>query len=169
MKSLGSAVSKIAAPVLGRRGFGEAQVILEWPAVVGQDLARDSLPVKLSFSRGDRLDGTLHLRVATGAALEIQHLEPLIIERINGFFGYRAVVRLAIRQGPLPQRAPPRPPELRPLSRGESAALEHDLEAVKDPGLREALDRLGRAVIGTAPAAKSVSAGLPAAKKIDSV
>jgi hypothetical protein len=54
MKSLGSAVSKIAAPVLGRRGFGEAQVILEWPAVVGQDLARDSLPVKLSFSRGDR-------------------------------------------------------------------------------------------------------------------
>jgi hypothetical protein len=109
MKTLGSAVAKIAAPVLGRRGFGEAQIILEWPAVVGEDLARDSLPVKLSFSRGDRLDGTLHLRVAAGAALEIQHREPVILERINGFFGYRAVGRLAIRQGPLPQRRP-KPP-----------------------------------------------------------
>jgi hypothetical protein len=169
MKSLGNAVSKIAAPVLGRRGFGEAQVILEWPAVVGQDLARDSLPVKLSFSRGDRLDGTLHLRAAAGAALELQHLEPVIIERINGFFGYRAVARIAIRQGPLPQRAAPRPPEPRALSRAESAALEHGLEAVKDPGLRAALEGLGRAVIGSTPSTKPGSPGLPAAKKIVSV
>jgi hypothetical protein len=169
MKSLGSAVAKIAAPVLGRRGFGEAQVILEWPAVVGQDLARDSLPVKLSFPRGDRLDGTLHLRAAAGAALEIQHLEPVIIERINGFFGYHAVARLAIRQGPLPQRPPPRPPVPRALTQGESAALEHGLESVKDSGLREALERLGRSVIATAAPAKPGSPGLRAGKKSGTV
>jgi hypothetical protein len=147
MKTLGSAVAKIAAPVLGRRGFGEAQIILEWPAVVGEDLARDSLPVKLSFSRGDRLDGTLHLRVAAGAALEIQHREPVILERINGFFGYRAVGRLAIRQGPLPQRPPPRPPEPRALTPSETATLGHDVAAILDPDLRAAMERLGRAVI----------------------
>ncbi|MEI9987687.1 MAG: DciA family protein [Aliidongia sp.] len=166
MKTLGSAVAKIAAPVLGRRGFGEAQVILQWPAVVGELLARDSLPIKLAFPRGDRLDGTLHLRVAAGAALEIQHLEPLIVERINGFFGYRAVARLAIRQGPLPRKAEPRAPKPRPLARSETAALERRLEEVKDPELRAALESLGRAVIAAAP---PESAGLQAGKKIDSV
>jgi hypothetical protein len=150
MKSLGNTVSKVAAPILGRRGFGEAQVILEWPAVVGQDLARDTLPVKLSFGRGERVDGTLHLRVAAGAALAIQHLEPLIIERINTFFGYKAVGRLAIRQGPLPRRNEPKaPPPPRPLSEAESQALQGRLQTVNDPGLREALERLGRAVIGS--------------------
>jgi len=163
MKTLGSAVAKIAAPVLGRRGFGEAQVILEWPSVVGETLARETLPVKLAFARGDRLDGTLHLRVAPGAALEIQHLEPLILERINGFFGYRAVARLAIRQGPLPRPAPSGPPKQRPLAKSESAALEKKLEDIKDPELRAAMERLGRAVIA------ADSAGLPARKKIDSV
>lgn len=151
MKSLGSAVAKIAAPVLGRRGFGEAQVILEWPAVVGEALARDSLPVKLSFRGGERLDGTLHLRVAPGAALEIQHREPVILERINGFFGYRAVGRLAIRQGPLPQRPPPRPPEPRALTPTETATLDQEVAAIHDPDLRAAMERLGRAVIAATP------------------
>ena len=162
MKSLGAAVAKIAAPVLGRRGFGEAQVILEWPAVVGQDLARDSLPVKLSFSRGDRLDGTLHLRVAAGAALTIQHLEPLILERINGFFGYRAVARLALRQGPLPQPRERRPPPPRTLTGPEQSALSQGLESIKDPELRAALERLGRAVIAAGTPDKP---GLPAGTK----
>ena len=171
MKSLGSAVSKVAAPVLGRRGFGEAQVILEWPSVVGSALARDSLPVKLSFAKGDRLDGTLHLRVAPGAALEIQHLEPLIIERINTFFGYRAVARLALRQGPLPQPAEPPAPAARPLGRAETAALEQGLEGVKDPDLRAALARLGRAVLAAASAEETspAASGLPPRRKPDSV
>jgi|HubBroStandDraft_1064217.scaffolds.fasta_scaffold00397_14 hypothetical protein len=169
MKTLGSAVAKIAAPVLGRRGFGEARVILEWPAVVGQDLARDSLPVKLSFTGGERQGGTLHLRVAAGAALEIQHLEPVIIERINGFFGYRAVARLALRQGPVPRRGPNRPPPPRALTRPETAALAAQLESVKDPGLRAALERLGRAVIVAESAAPPESDGLPAGRKLDTL
>ena len=149
MKSLGSTVSKVAAPVLGRRGFGEAQMILEWPSVVGRDLARDTLPVKLSFGRGERMDGTLHLRVAPGAGLTVQHLEPLIIERVNGFFGYKAVARLALRQGALPRRAAPEPPRLRALTEAEQTGLAARLADIEDPELREALEGLGRAVLGS--------------------
>jgi hypothetical protein len=164
MKTLGSAVAKIAAPVLGRRGFGEAQVILEWPSVVGQDLARDTMPVKLSFDRGaaERVGGTLHLRAAPGAALEVQHLAPLIIERINTFFGYRAVARLAIRQGPLPQPAVPPNREPKPVAEADRAALERRLDEVKDPELRAALARLGQAVLAATP-------GLRDPKKIDTL
>jgi hypothetical protein len=149
MKSLGSSVSKIAAPVLGKRGFGEAQMILEWPSVVGRDLARDTLPLKLSFGRGERMDGTLHLRVAPGAGLTVQHLEPLIIERINGFFGYKAVARLALRQGALPRRNVAEAPRLRDLTETEQASLALRLADIEDPELRAVLEGLGRAVLGS--------------------
>jgi hypothetical protein len=159
MKSLGSSVSKVAAPVLGKRGFGEAQMILAWKSVVGQDLARDTLPVKLSFGRGERMDGTLHLRVAPGAGLTVQHLEPLIIERINGFFGYKAVARLALRQGALPHRDGLEAPRPRELGAGERASLKRQVAGIEDPELRDVLEGLGRAVLGAetprlAPSAK---------------
>ncbi|HVJ53853.1 MAG TPA: DciA family protein [Aliidongia sp.] len=163
MKSLGSSVSKIVAPVLGRRGFGEAQMIAEWSSVVGHDLARDTLPVKLSFARGERVEGTLHLRVTQGAALTVQHLEPIIIERINGFFGYKAVARLALRQGALPRRDRNEAPRLRELSETERTELERRLADIEDPELRAAMDRLGRAVLG------SEAPGLHRGSKPDSV
>lgn len=130
-------------------------MVLQWAAVVGEELARLSAPVKLSFGAqgtkdaGARVNGTLQLRVAPGAAIEFQHLEPVIVERINTFFGYRAVARLALRQGPLPRRAmPPAPP--RALSAAEDRNLSSRLDGITDPELREALERLGRAVIGSA-------------------
>ena len=148
MKSLGSAAAKVAAPVLGRRGLGEAQVILQWAAIVGEGLASDTQPVKLSFARGERVDGTLHLRVTSGAAPAVAHLEPVLIERINAFFGYRAVGRLALRQGPV-ARAPEsrRPPVRRALTPDEEWQLDTALAAIADPDLRAALARLGRAAI----------------------
>lgn len=130
-------------------------MVLQWAAVVGEELARLSAPVKLSFGTpgtkeaGTRVNGTLQLRVAPGTAIEFQHLEPVIVERINTFFGYRAVVRLALRQGPLPRRATPPPPPPRPLSATESRSLESSLDGIADPELRAALERLGRAVIGS--------------------
>lgn len=152
MKSLGSAVSKVAAPALGRRGFGEALVILQWAAIVGPGLARETLPVKLSFGRGERVDGTLQLRVTPGAALEVQHLEPVLLERINGFFGYRAVARISLRQGPLPTAERRGPPPSRPLDARETASLARRVGEIADPNLREALEGLGRAVLAS-PAA----------------
>lgn len=133
-------------------------MILEWASIVGSGLAFETLPVKLSFARGERADGTLHLRVASGAAPMVQHLEPMILERINGFFGYRAVSRLAIRQGPLPPRRKPaaaRPS--RPLTAGESERLTAATEAIADPDLRAAIERLGRAVLGAAPVPSPVA------------
>lgn len=146
MKSLGRSVSKIAAPILGRRGLGEAQILSEWAAVVGAEIAADSLPIKLAFGKGDRMNGTLYLKVTPGAGLKIQHLEPQIIERINGFFGYRAVGRLALRQGPIPRLRDKTPPPVIPLSAQQMGRVADTVAQVQDPTLRAALERLGQAV-----------------------
>jgi hypothetical protein len=147
MQAIGATLPRIAKPVLGKQGLGEAELLQQWPAIIGDDLARYCWPIKLSFPRGQRRDGTLRLRVASALALEIQHREPVLLERINGYFGYRAVTRLALIQGGTPPAAE-RPPSPRPLAAAERAALDDRLGGIADPGLRAALERLGSAIIG---------------------
>lgn len=132
-----------------RRGFAEAGLLIDWAAVVGDDIALRTVPERLARSRGS--DGAvLHLLVASGWATEIQHLEPLILERINGYFGYRAVRRLALRQGPLPDARPARLPPLPAPSQAQEEWLNAAAATVDDPELAAALRDLGRAVLGRA-------------------
>jgi hypothetical protein len=94
-------------------------------------------------------DGVLKLRAASTAALELQHRAPLLIERINLFFGRLVVTRLALVQGPLPLDSPPSRAGLRPLAADGTELVRGGLSGIADPQLREALARLGRAVAGT--------------------
>ena len=150
LRAIAAEVPGIAGPVLGKRGFAEAQLVAQWPAIIGEDIARGVSPDKLSFTRGERRDGTLHLRVAPGFGPEIQHREPVLLERINAFFGYRAVARLALKQGPPAWPAEPPPPRPRPLKGEERQHLERSVADIGDDELRAALQRLGEAVIGSA-------------------
>jgi hypothetical protein len=154
LRAIAAEIPKIAGAILGKRGFAEAQLVAQWPAIIGDALAESVSPEKLSFSRGERREGTLHLRVAPGVALEVQHREPVLVERINAFFGYRAVARLALRQGPPSRSFRPVPPPRRALKTEERQSLERQLAAVDHPELRAALARLGEAVIGTEPKAR---------------
>ncbi len=147
LRALAASLPKAVGKAFGRRGLAEGGLIADWPDIVGAELAEVCLPRGLAFpSRERRSEGTLSLRVEPGHALTLQHLEPLLIERINGYLGYGAVARLRLQQGPLgrPVTPPPKPPA--PLSAAQEAALKARGAAVADPELRDALERLGRAV-----------------------
>jgi len=148
MLSLAVTLPKVTRRTLGRHGLAEGGLVTDWAAVVGQTIAERSLPLRLSFAGGERRDGTLHVRVSGALALELQHLEPLVLERINGYFGYRAVGRLRIHQGPVPGLPEPqRPPASAPSAEAE-AAIASQVSAVEDEALREALRSLGRGLRG---------------------
>ena len=150
LRAIAAEVPRIAGAVLGKRGFAEAQLVAQWPAIIGEELARGVSPEKLRFARGERRDGTLHLRVAPGLGLEIQHREPVLIERINAFFGYHAVARLVQKQGPPSRPADLPPARPRELAGPERQVLDQSLADIEDRELRDALRRLGEAVIGSA-------------------
>jgi hypothetical protein len=87
---------------------------------------------------------TLILRVEGPMALEIQHSSDVILQRVNRFFGWSAVGRLALRQAPLSRRD-------RPRHKGEPdpkavAEIANTLSAVEDDELRAALARLGASI-----------------------
>ncbi|HAD87832.1 MAG TPA: DUF721 domain-containing protein [Rhodospirillaceae bacterium] len=148
MHAVGKALGKLTAAAYGRRGFAEGDVIRHWPEIAGDLLARHTLPDRITFPRGQRTGGLLHLQVGTSAvATEVQHLEPLIVEKINAYFGYGAVKAIHIFQRPLPPRAAEETPPPARLSAAEQSSLERDLAAVTDPDLRDALEGLGKAVM----------------------
>lgn len=149
------AISRMLDTLIARsgrkRGFGEAALLVQWPAIAGAELAARTSPDKLVRRRG-RPAASLHLRVAHGWALEVQHMTPTIIERINGFFGYRAVDDIRIVQGlrenrPAPRRLP-RPPRVRPRV---SETLDDIVSQIDDPEVAEALRDLAEAVRAQAP------------------
>jgi hypothetical protein len=150
LRALGGSLGTVTKRAFARRGLTGADIARQWPAIVGSELAAHCRPRQLRFAKpGEAVDGRLTLRVAPGWALQLQHLEPLVLERINGFFGYRAVSRLVLQQGPLPtlsstaaQRRPPAPAKQEPLGR----ELASKLSTVTDPELRAALERLGRSL-----------------------
>src|SRR5262249_29811045 len=87
---------------------------------------------------------TLVLRAEGPAALEIQHQTNVILERVNRFFGWQAVGRIALRQAPLSRPKPrPTPPKIDPAETAKGAAT---LSDIGDDELRRALARLGAAV-----------------------
>lgn len=132
---------RLLDPAARRRGLAAAKLLTEWPAIVGPALAARCQPIRLGQG------GVLVLHVAGTAALELQHSEPQVLERINGFFGYPAVARLRLIQAPLPRRAArPAAPVDRSLSEAEERQLTEAVVAIGDPDLRAALADLGRAL-----------------------
>jgi len=132
---------------LKTQGFASTEIIARWADIVGTEIAAHSEPMKITWPRanttGDMDDGvpepaTLVLRVEGPAALEIQHLSAVILERVNRFFGWQAIGRIALRQAPLRRREP--------LDPEVAARIAASLPAIEDEDLRQALARLGAAI-----------------------
>ncbi len=148
LRPVGEAVSRLAGTPIRRRGLAEAKVVTDWPRIVGEALARHTCPERLVQPRRGtgKLGGTLHLRVAGAMATELQHLEPLVLERINGYFGYRAVTKLRITQAPLPVSANTEPVAKPVATAAEAEEVDRLVSPVGDELIRESLAALGRAL-----------------------
>ena len=148
IRKLAELTSEFMAEAFKKQGFAATELVTRWADIVGADIAAHAEPIKLQWPRetgGEPAEpATLVLRVEGPVAIEIQHQSGVILERINRFFGWQAVGRIALRQAPLSRaKVKAVPPE---LDAAEVARIEATLTAVTDDGLRAALGRLGAAV-----------------------
>jgi hypothetical protein len=146
-KPLRDLASKVVGEAFARQGFVSAELVTRWAEIVGTEIAAHSEPIKIQWPRGadpqNRSPGVLVLRVEGPAAVEIQHLGGVICERVNRFFGWQAVERLALRQSPL-QRGANR--HRRRLDAATVLRLAATMPEIADEELRQALARLLTAV-----------------------
>ena len=166
-RSAGETARKRLGEAAAGHGFAEPEVLMRWPEVVGERLAGLCVPVKVSYSRAHRLGATLVVRVEGARATEVEHLGPRIIERVNQFYGYRAIDRLKLTQttggasggfaeapagykgrphAASPDPSPPDlgPPEPSPEAEARAAGL---TRGIRSEALRAALTRLGAHVL----------------------
>ncbi len=111
VKAVGSFVPKLTQKSFEKYGFSTATLLTDWARIVGVDLARDTSPERLKWPRGaagqstgesyEAGGATLVIRVDPARALDISYKERQIIERINSYFGYRAISDLRMIQAPV--------------------------------------------------------------------
>lgn len=154
-RPLADLIGPAIAPLLAKQGFGESEIIMAWPEIVGPRYAAVSEPIRLQWPpQGPRRDpgarpepAILHVRVDGGLAIELQHMQDVILQRVNRHLGWRCVARLALKQGPLERTAQakraPMPLSPEAVARGAKAAA-----ALDEGPLRDALARLGASVLG---------------------
>lgn len=144
-RAVSDIVPDVGRAAFRRFGFVQSSVVSRWREIVGDRYAAVSSPESIRFPPGRRSDGVLNLVVEGAHAPLMQHVAPAIIERVNRFFGYRAVERIAFRQGIVQlarARARPAPRSVRPIP----AELGDSLREIVDPELRACLESLARGV-----------------------
>jgi hypothetical protein len=151
-RPIGAYAARALDPAARARGFATLGMLSDWPAIVGAELAQFTMPDKVvwpqrrdeaepdSPAKGHRVEGAiLVLRVEGPRAIEVQHRSGQILERVNAYFGYRAVAEMRILQAPVARKAvrpAAPPPPIDPETLPPNAEIE-------DQGLRGALLRLG--------------------------
>ena len=143
-RALSTLLPAVAKTAFKRGGQALAALAADWDAIVGPEMGLQTLPVKLAFAPGERAGGTLHVAASGALALELQHLEPQMLERINGHFGYRAVERIRLVQDVA--RVEARMRRRTPAPNANANAPAPPVEGVEDPELQAALKRLGQAL-----------------------
>ena len=150
----GRSLGTLVKALVERFGKGPEGLQARWREIVGEALARNTEPVKLTRPRGGA-GGVLELKVGGAAAALIQHQAPDILARVNLFLGDGAVAKLRIVQGVVKARATSTSPaqkanarkRARPLDAAVEAELEAGLAPVGDEKLKAALRILGREVM----------------------
>lgn len=152
---------------MAAQGFTGADIVASWAEIVGERLARSSRPLRVEWPRrrpgeDDRRPepATLVVRVEGVFALELQHLAPLVLERINSVYGWRCVGRLVLKQGPVgaTRIAPRRAPR---LDEADRLRIADAVSGLGEEALRRAAERLGRAIASRRDDAEGVGLTLP--------
>lgn len=138
-RAAGELIGDVGGVAFRRFGFIQSSVVSRWAEIVGERYAKVSSPESIRFPAGKKSGGVLNIVVQGAHAPLMQHLAPVIVERVNRFFGYSAVVRLSFRQGsPAKRESGPARPNLRPVSK----ELGEGLREIADPELRACLEAL---------------------------
>lgn len=147
-KPLSALLGGVFAEAYAKQGFASRELVTRWAEIAGTQVAHFSEPLKIQWPRPvegqPQEPATLILRVEGPMALEIQHMSDIILEKVNRFFGWNAVGKLALRQAPLSRPMARR--KIKQVDPNAVARVAATLPDVEDEALKDALARLGAAI-----------------------
>ena len=133
---LSRSVQRLAAQAIGAKQPDLAGLMAAWPDVVGHEWAARCTPLAFIRGRGGQ-NAMLEIAVTSGEALLVQHETPVLVSRINGYFGGPMIKGLR-----LTQIDPPAQGRRKPVKEYEPLPV----DGIDDPELAATLGRLGAAI-----------------------
>jgi predicted nucleic acid-binding Zn ribbon protein len=110
---------------------GMSEIVRAWPDAVGEQIARNAWPARLSRER------TLHVATSSSAwAFELAQLEPKLLERLEEALGETKPAGLRFAPGKLPERSSDEI-ESRPRRGREPTPEERELAAALAAGIED--------------------------------
>ena len=155
-RTIASSIDQVARSAIGKDWGLYAALIDHWSEIVGADYAKHTSPVKIVFPRGkqsgekwaggQKTGGTLTVKLPHGLCMAFTHQTSIIISRINGFFGYPAIERIALAPAYSTDERPASPAPVF-LSETEKASVTTSVCDIENKELQDALAALGTSVL----------------------
>ena len=154
-KKIGETLSRVNKSYSSKFGKIEFLILSKWSQIVGSFFADHSEPDKISritddFNEFDEpiFKNFLHVRVSPAAAVEFQHYKDTIIEKINSFFGYKAITDLRLQQNFIPEK------KINSISNtyeveiteNEKELIKKDIDDIQDKELEKSIVNLGASI-----------------------
>ena len=90
LRSFKNSLPKNIKKILNKKGFVYSEILNRWNYLVGNEISKVSFPKTFKPS-GKNAPGTLIISVQRGNEVNIEFSKNTIIEKINGFFGYKII------------------------------------------------------------------------------
>ena len=97
-KKVGKSLPKVIDKNIKERNFVEITLIKQWKEIIGQDIAKYCWPIKIVFSGIKNSNGIIFLKTKRGRSMEIEFKNDEIIEKLNQYFGYKAINKISVVQ-----------------------------------------------------------------------
>lgn len=90
-KTVGQVLPPIMKPICKKSGFSQAEIILDWNAIVGSSYSQVCSPIRVANHRGE---ACLYLSASKAVAAQLCYEIPLIREKINRYFGFEIITHI---------------------------------------------------------------------------
>ena len=147
-RKLNQIVQGVTSKVYGKYGFLNGTLVEDWERIVGPDYANSISPEKITFPAGKRNHGTLLVKASShSTSLIFQHIHSYVIDRINTYYGYKAVDKIKVIVGKVSRPTKPETQKKeRVIGKGQEKAIEKLVENIDNQELRDSLKNLGRMI-----------------------
>ena len=150
-QSIGDTIQKINRNFSSKFNKIEFIIYSKWIDIAGSYFAEYSEPKNISRlpdyenETGDTIyKNYLNVSVAPAAALEFQHFKDTILEKINSYFGYKAIVDLRIQQNYILTNSNSKHMNNRKLTESEMGKISENLHQINNDDLKKSLIDLGK-------------------------
>ena len=155
-ESIGNALKNFKQKFLYKFGKIDYVIHSKWGEIVGSFFVDHSKPIKItSIIAGDNNEGEaiyekfLHVNVTPSAAIEFQHFQNKIIEKINSYFGYKAIKGIKIHQKLIQKKS--NPPKTKQINftniKQKKQEIKNTTPKISDKDLEESILNLGISII----------------------